>query len=459
MKFRRRKTYQDFKRYLNNHMQKKEKHDFEEQMMQDAFEEEAYDGLSRLTDDELDQDIHELRDSVHRRTQKRKRLVPSWFKYAASVLILAGIGLSVFIIDPFDKLTEDTRQVPVSVREKKKRKEKEKKELAPEKAKKEDNMEPQKSEPQQASPPPPQKDEERILEITDDEIAVEDEIAIREEPVEEKSAAQPDSKEIQSLTAEKQKEMAIRKDQAKPENIQKDLAGAVSGVDVAAEEETDKKVMDIRGATSISKGIRGKVVGPDSSAVPGASVFFKENPNLGTVTNMNGEFILPRPDDSLKKHLIASFIGYESDTFALEQDSQLLVMLEPNNQELEEVVVTSYGRQAIKNKIKNLLTSNKTDPKPPNAWDLEKYKQRILLNLEALKKFDSKTARKINIKLFLDESGRITNIRIRHCDSQKLEEQLKKIIRNLGRWEPARKKQEKVSSKVTFEIKLERSDQ
>ena len=92
-------TYQDFWKYFSNHLQNKDKHDFEKEIMRDAFEEDAYDGLSKLSQFELGNDIAELKSKILSKAQKRRTLIPTWFKYAASVIILVGIGVSVYFLN------------------------------------------------------------------------------------------------------------------------------------------------------------------------------------------------------------------------------------------------------------------------------------------------------------------------------------------------------------------------
>jgi hypothetical protein len=92
-------TYKDFKKYFSNNMVKKEKHDFEKQMMQDDFENEAFDGLSMLSNDEFENDIAEIKSQIKNKTQSQKRIVPVWFKYAASVIVLIGFSFLIYLID------------------------------------------------------------------------------------------------------------------------------------------------------------------------------------------------------------------------------------------------------------------------------------------------------------------------------------------------------------------------
>ena len=83
-------TYKDFKQYFSNNLPNKDKHAFEKDMMQDNFEEEAFEGLSRLGDDELENDIAEIKLKINKRAKKTRTLIPIWYKYAASAVIIVG---------------------------------------------------------------------------------------------------------------------------------------------------------------------------------------------------------------------------------------------------------------------------------------------------------------------------------------------------------------------------------
>lgn len=98
-------TYEDFKRYFFNRQKADEKHQFEKEMMQDAFEEEAFDGLSMLSEEEFEKDITLLKNRIHQRAKKRNRVIPLYMRYAAGIAILIGIGLTSLYV--FDKQVKD----------------------------------------------------------------------------------------------------------------------------------------------------------------------------------------------------------------------------------------------------------------------------------------------------------------------------------------------------------------
>ncbi|MDC0584570.1 energy transducer TonB [Bacteroidales bacterium] len=101
MKFKKKLTYQDFKRYFGNFMSKREQHAFESNIFSDVFDEDAFDGLSTLSDKEFEEDVKELNHLINERIEPKK-LIPVWIRTAAIVLMFLGAGtFSVFHFDLF----------------------------------------------------------------------------------------------------------------------------------------------------------------------------------------------------------------------------------------------------------------------------------------------------------------------------------------------------------------------
>ncbi|MRS64743.1 SusC/RagA family TonB-linked outer membrane protein [Larkinella terrae] len=89
--------------------------------------------------------------------------------------------------------------------------------------------------------------------------------------------------------------------------------------------------------------ISGRVVDQNNEAVPGATVIYKENPNLGTSTNAEGQFTLNVPE--ARGSLVISSIGFLSQEVTLGQQTSFVITLQPDTKSLEEVVVVGYGAQ------------------------------------------------------------------------------------------------------------------
>ena len=96
------------------------------------------------------------------------------------------------------------------------------------------------------------------------------------------------------------------------------------------------------GLAMAQKKVTGIVISAeDNEPVVGASILVKGT-TVGTVTNMDGKFELQNVPNSAKT-LIISYIGMKSQELAIK--SSLRVVLEPDAQTLDDVIVVAYGTQ------------------------------------------------------------------------------------------------------------------
>ena len=121
------------------------------------------------------------------------------------------------------------------------------------------------------------------------------------------------------------------------------------------ESESDKKMKLAKVATILPQNnmIKGRVTNEKGEPLIGASVTYKGT-NIGTITNMNGEFSLVKKDD--KKRLTAEYIGYDPVEIRVDTSRTMLIAMNENKQALNEVVVVGYG--AKKNKKSTTLGSD-----------------------------------------------------------------------------------------------------
>lgn len=88
------------------------------------------------------------------------------------------------------------------------------------------------------------------------------------------------------------------------------------------------------------KTVRGKVTDSTALALPGVSVVVKDVRGLGTSTNEQGDYSLEVPEDAV---LIFSMVGFRSREVLIAGQSTVNVTLEPEESELDEIVVVGYG--------------------------------------------------------------------------------------------------------------------
>ena len=92
--------------------------------------------------------------------------------------------------------------------------------------------------------------------------------------------------------------------------------------------------------------------------VPGATVILKDNPTIGTITDLDGKFVLESP--KANPVLVISFIGYATQEVATEGKKTVKVILHEDNQLLDEVVLIGYGTQR-KGDVTSSVASVKAD--------------------------------------------------------------------------------------------------
>ena len=82
--------------------------------------------------------------------------------------------------------------------------------------------------------------------------------------------------------------------------------------------------------------IKGRVVDDAGEAVIGATVVVKGSQQLGTVTDLDGDFSLKAPGSDAV--IVVSYVGMQ--TKELPARASMKIVLSPDSKELEEVVVT-----------------------------------------------------------------------------------------------------------------------
>ncbi|MVN93031.1 SusC/RagA family TonB-linked outer membrane protein [Mucilaginibacter aquatilis] len=91
--------------------------------------------------------------------------------------------------------------------------------------------------------------------------------------------------------------------------------------------------------------ITGQVKDEQGLPLPGVTVKL-QNSQLGTLTDVNGNYKLTVPEGEANKVLIFSFIGFTSQTVTIGQQTQINISLKPDtSKSLNEVVVVGYGTQ------------------------------------------------------------------------------------------------------------------
>jgi TonB-linked SusC/RagA family outer membrane protein len=90
---------------------------------------------------------------------------------------------------------------------------------------------------------------------------------------------------------------------------------------------------------SVAISVSGTVTEETGSPLPGVNVLVKGT-SVGTVTDSDGKYAISVPEDGT---LVFSFIGYKQQEIAVGSRTNIDIVMEPDLQSLEEVVVTALG--------------------------------------------------------------------------------------------------------------------
>ena len=316
--------------YIRGLRKGKEAHRLEKESMQDPFLADAMDGYNQVEGNH-EQRIEKLRMQVSAHSAKKKNTYAITWSIAACLII--GFGISSYFLFLKKSMTDEVFIAEESVSTK----------LA-----------------EPAAPPTPAIPATPTVPATPQkEIALATtKVKTDSTPISEITARQADKKDmIAKIQATSQPQQGVPVATVPVmEEVSEETAAlqeVVATMDTF-ESESDKKMKLAKVATILPQKnmIKGRVTDEKGEPLIGASVTYKGT-NIGTITNMNGEFSLVKKDD--KKRLTAEYIGYDPVEIRVDTSRTMLIAMNENKQALNEVVVVGYG--AKKNKKSTTLGS------------------------------------------------------------------------------------------------------
>ena len=316
--------------YIRGLRKGKEAHRLEKESMQDPFLADAMDGYNQVEGNH-EQRIEKLRMQVSAHSAKKKNTYAITWSIAACLII--GFGISSYFLFLKKSMTDEVFIAEESVSTK----------LA-----------------EPAAPPTPAIPATPTVPATPQkEIALATtKVKTDSTPISEITARQADKKDmIAKIQTTSQPQGAPVAAVPMMEEVSEETAAlqeVVATIDTF-ESESDKKMKLAKVATILPQKnmIKGRVTDEKGEPLIGASVTYKGT-NIGTITNMNGEFSLVKKDD--KKRLTAEYIGYDPVEIRVDTSRTMLIAMNENKQALNEVVVVGYG--AKKNKKSTTLGSD-----------------------------------------------------------------------------------------------------
>jgi len=110
--------------------------------------------------------------------------------------------------------------------------------------------------------------------------------------------------------------------------------------------------------------VYGTVRDTTGSVLPGVSVGVKGKANIGTVTDMNGKYVLEVPPNTT---LTFSMVGFDVREMEIGSRTVVDVVLTPSANELDDVVVVAFGTQKKKEVVGSVTTITPSELKVPSS--------------------------------------------------------------------------------------------
>ncbi|MBN1144830.1 MAG: carboxypeptidase-like regulatory domain-containing protein [Bacteroidales bacterium] len=437
-------TYNQFLKYLKGLLSNRERHDLERNMMQDVFDEEAFEGLNRLTGEELEADMEKLLTRLNNRVENKKTRTLTWFyRVAAAVVLLIGIGSILLLVvkKPADELiTQKTEQTAKS---------------------KETTILPVEAPQTEASTAKEQADQQPVIKSQKPEGIPSVEIVIEDASTKEDFAVVED---YETMTVED--EAVIAQEEAIMSAPVAESQKSATAAPATAKSKKDGTVR-IRGVSSISPSgtITGRVVDVQGQPLTGVNVMFKGS-NQGTVTDMNGYFSLQPAGDNVV--LALSYVGYNALEVDPQEASGKEITLTENVMALDEVVVVGYGTQkrstvtgaitTVESKdisdVRETTPYNYTKPVPPGG-SAKNFKEWVdgSVNKSLFISFPGK--HRITIHLTVGLDGSLSRIRAEDKVPSVITDEYIRVIATSSIWQPAKENGTPVEAEIALRFVLE----
>ena len=402
--------------YIRGLRKGKEAHRLEKESMQDPFLADAMDGYNQVEGNH-EQRIEKLRMQVSAHSAKKKNTYAITWSIAACLII--GFGISSYFLFLKKSMTDEVFIAEESVSTK----------LAEPAAPLTPAI--------PATPTVPATPQKEIALATT-------KVKTDSTPVSEITARQANKKDmIAKIQATSQPQQGTPPVATMPvmEEVSEETAAlqeVIATMDTF-ESESDKKMKLAKVATILPQKnmIKGRVTDEKGEPLIGASVTYKGT-NIGTITNMNGEFSLVKKDD--KKRLTAEYIGYNPVEIRIDTNRTMLIAMNENKQALNEVVVVGYG--AKKNK-KSTTTGNvvtvkeqaKKEITPQPVIGKRSYQKYLKENLVRPTDDNCKDIKgEVVLSFFVDEEGKPQNITVIHGLCEFADKEAIRLVKEGPKW-------------------------
>lgn len=465
-------TSEDYQRYLEDKMTPKERHDFEQVLLNREFESDAFEGLSQLTPEELSEDLKHLKTSLDSKT-KRSFTFP-FLRIAAAFMLLSVFSFLVYYSIESNTSNEiaQSKSIPAV--------EKADKEQASELTTHDSTMKEQerivayskKSEEKPIEKPKAKSSmrqsqglakeetiENEVLEIQENEIVeIADDEKLEEILLDQEELGFTELPALAEMEGVEPMEIEVEPVEQKKERFLEKAAAPAAVMKRSA----DSKQKQYKAITEEIRTITGNVRSvEDDEAIPGVNIVVKGT-SVGTVSDIEGNYSIDVPNDE-ELTLVFAYIGFITEEIEVGNQEAIDINIEPDLTSLSEIVVTGYATQSRKNITGAVSTVTMDDlenasyqydpPKPVGGSG--KFKDYVEENMRYPDSgLEEKIKGTVKLKFTVERNGKLSNIEVLKSMGEDFDKEAIRLLTNGPKWEPAKEKDVAVAKEVKVKIRF-----
>ncbi len=417
-------------------MSDRERHMFEREMEIDPFLKDAVEGYEQINPDEIKASLQEIEKKFNK--QKSGIILPVWIRIAAISLLTIGISILIFINTiQNEKLLSKNQEKAF------------------------DN-------PTKFSEPIENNDitieEEVIVPITMEErntTTAESKIAesnspVKPQPLHSLSSSTTDNTSLYKKNAIKSH--ILRTDSET--TTHKSIKGRIAAATITSNKtRTSRESYILDGTKKITPDsfiqVKGKVIDENGKPLPVVSVFDTQS-STATVTNKEGDFKITVPKNE-EHNIKVDYLGHKKKRITIDKDSIGDIVLESDIFAMQELIGVEYQKKE-KHSINDIESSEaiqsdeilepETPPKPP--INIKRYIRKIENSLKNSFPNSNHENKKVEVELIISNTGEVTHIEMITQTEIRFEKLLKDKIIEMGKWEPAKLKNNNIKSSRTL---------
>lgn len=198
------------------------------------------------------------------------------------------------------------------------------------------------------------------------------------------------------------------------------------------------------------KALKGKVTDSSGEPLPGVNVRLAGS-DKGTVTDLDGEYILPLPAEDTMLEL--AFIGYETKRVPVEAgETQMQAVLEVDVKSLNEVVVVGYGAQ--KRRDSDGAAGTIAEIRLPQPVEGMRALKKYLKENQRSSSGNPETQAEgtVVVEFFVEPDSTLSNFRIRKSLGQGPDEEAIRLLKEGPDWQPATSGNRAIRHKVKVRV-------